>query len=127
MLERHCHWLQNLQLSALIGVSLPLLLGKAQRVVAQVPSDAPRFEALRHTIDSNNVRSVDALLPLLSPVLRSRYALVFDSRSVQGASYSDPRVLLFGGDAHFIVSFNGDARQRGSDSIETMEFSDANT
>src|SRR5262249_6867826 len=72
-------------------------------------------------------RSVEELLPLLSPALRSRYVLIFDSRSVQEASRADPRVLLVGYEGRFIVSFNGDPQQRGFDAIETMEFDNASS
>src|SRR5258706_3124431 len=111
-------------LCALLALSLGLLLANTQRAAAQTSSDTPRFDALRNMIAAHDVRSVEELLPLLAPALRSRYVLVFDSRSVQEASPSNPRVLLFGNDARFTVSFNGDAGQRGFGAVETMEFSD---
>jgi hypothetical protein len=86
-----------------------------------------RFDALRSVIASGRVRSVEELLPLLSPALRSRYVLIFDSRSVQEASRANPRVLLVGFEAKFIVSFNGDDHQHGFDAIETMEFDTASS
>src|SRR6266700_4996759 len=104
---------------------LALLIGSAQAAAPQGGLPASRFDALRGIIVDYHVRSVEQLLPLLSPALRSGFVLVFDSRSVQEASLLDPRVLLFGNDARFIISFNGEARQRGFDVVETMEFDDA--
>src|SRR5256885_17269149 len=49
---------------------------------------------------------------------------VFESRSLQGASPENPRVILFGPDARFIVTFNGSPAQRGFRVVETMEFDD---
>src|SRR5256885_17060270 len=43
---------------------------------------------------------------------------VFESRSLQGASPENPRVILFGPDARFIVTFNGSPAQRGFRSEE---------
>jgi len=124
-MREHFRRTSNPPLCALLVGSLILLLANTERAAAQPSSDTPKFAALRHTIAAHDVRSVEELLPLLSPALRSRYVLVFDSRSMQEASLSSPRVLLFGSDARFMISFNGDARQRGFDAIETMEFVEA--
>src|SRR5579871_5249952 len=83
------------------------------------------FEALRTLIEARQVRSVEALLPLLPAGLRYRYALVFASRSLQGASYASPRVVLYGTDARLVLTFNGAPGQRGFGSIETLEFDEA--
>jgi hypothetical protein len=73
------------------------------------------------------VDSVEELLPLLPDALRSDFALVYDSRSPLRASISRryPRVILFSGDARFILSFTGDPRRPDHDLIETMSFDDA--
>jgi len=104
------------------AVLLALLLVSTVQAVAQTTENASRFEALRNDIIAGQVGSVEQLLPLLSYTMRSRFVLVFDSRSVQEASPANPRVLLFGSDAGFVVSFNGEAQQRGFDAVETMEF-----
>jgi mono/diheme cytochrome c family protein len=83
---------------------------------------APMTERLVQAVAEQRVTTVERALELLSPSLRSRYALVFDSRSLQQASFADPRVVLFGIDARFIVTFNGQAGQRGFDTLEMMEF-----
>src|SRR5258708_18830764 len=119
-------WTWKLPLCA-SAAAMAALLANADRAAAQTVPYSSRFETLRSTIVANRVRSVEDLLPLLSPAMRSGFVLVFDSRSLQEASAPDPRVLLLGNDARFIVSFNGDARQRGFDTLETMEFDDTST
>src|SRR5690349_15808778 len=65
-----------------------------------------------------------ALLAALPAPQRTRYALMFESRSLQGATPENPRVILFGPDARFILTFNGSPAQRGFRVVETMEFDD---
>jgi hypothetical protein len=89
------------------------------------PADAFDFSALEQLIREHQVRSIEDLLPLLPASLRSRYVLVFASRSLQGASFEHPRVILFDPDARFVLSFNGDAARPGFAAIETMAFDDA--
>jgi hypothetical protein len=82
------------------------------------------FAALEALLKRRNIGSVEELLPALPVALRSRYALVFDSRSLQAASPENPRVILYGADARFILTFNGSPQQHGFHSVETMEFDD---
>ena len=49
---------------------------------------------------------------------------MFKSRSLHDASYENPRVLMYGEDAKFIITFNGANNQKGYDAIETMEYND---
>ncbi len=87
-------------------------------------SAAPMTERLVQAIAEQRVTTVERALELLSPSLRSRFALVFNSRSLQEASFSDPRAVLFGNDARFVVTFNGKADQPGFNALEIMEFDD---
>lgn len=80
------------------------------------------FESLRELVEERRVTSVEGLIAALPEDLRAHYALVFSSRSLQEGRLDAPRVILFGSDAHFIVTFNGDASQRGYSTIETLEF-----
>lgn len=80
------------------------------------------FAALRTVLDQRQVHSVEQLIPLLPAALRSRYTLLFASRSLQRASYGAPRAILYGSDAHLVLTFNGDPDQRGFYSVETLEF-----
>src|SRR5882672_11462711 len=85
-----------------------------------------RFDSMRELIESRGIRSVDELIQALPPELRSHYTLVFASRSLQGTSPANPRAILFGSDAEFVVTFNGDPAERGNSVVETMEFDSRN-
>ncbi|HYP34392.1 MAG TPA: cytochrome c [Burkholderiaceae bacterium] len=84
----------------------------------------PMTDRLVQEVAERQATTVEQALGLLSPSLRSHFALVFSSRSLQAASYADPRAVLFGNDARFVVTFNGNADQRGFDTLEIMEFDD---
>ena len=103
--------------------TLCLLLGL---LGAAAPAQAAgfNFASLQSLLSHQNIGSVEELLAALPAAQRNRYALVFESRSLQGASPENPRVILFGPDARFIVTFNGSAAQRGFRVVETMEFDD---
>jgi len=80
------------------------------------------FASLQSLLSQQDIGSVEELITALPAMQRNRYALVFESRSLQGASLESPRVILFGPDARFIVTFNGSPAQRGFRVVETMEF-----
>ncbi|MGH8304597.1 MAG: hypothetical protein ACRETG_03195 [Steroidobacteraceae bacterium] len=84
--------------------------------------DSLNFASLHSILERRNLGTVEELIGALPYEQRSRYALVFDSRSLQEASFENPRVILFGPDARFIVTFNGSPAQRGFRTVETMEF-----
>ena len=98
---------------------LPLNLALLATPVSATGFDFATFQSL---LQQSNATSVDELIAALPFTLRSRYALVFDSRSLQGATLIDPRVILYGPDARFVATFNGDPSQRGFQTVETMEF-----
>jgi hypothetical protein len=80
------------------------------------------FDSLRQLIRAGNIGTIEQLLAALPATERSHYTLVFESRSLQGASLKSPRAILFGPDARLILTFNGDPAQRGYRTLETMEF-----
>jgi mono/diheme cytochrome c family protein len=80
------------------------------------------IDVLSGLIRTGNARTVEDVLPLLPPELRDNYALAFSSRSLQDATPSAPRAILYGSDARLIITFNGDAGRRGYDALETMQF-----
>ena len=82
------------------------------------------FASLQSLLSHQDIGSVEELIAALPPAQRNHYALVFESRSLQGASPENPRAILFGPDARFIVTFNGSPAQRGFRVVETMEFDD---
>lgn len=92
--------------------------------VIGAPAGAAEFSfgSIRGLIASRGITSVEELIGALPADLRSHYALVFSSRSMQGASFSNPRAILYGSDAQLVVTFNGDSKERGYSSVETMEF-----
>src|SRR5438874_3683764 len=83
------------------------------------------FASLQALLSHQDIGSVEELIAALPAAQRNRYALVFESRSLQGASPENPRVILFGPDARFIVTFNGSPAQQGFRVVETMEVDDA--
>jgi len=98
---------------------LPLLLALAARLAH---ADNFGFESLQSLVRTHDVATVEELLAALPEAQRRDFALVFDSRSLQAASFENPRVVLYGPDARFVVTFNGDAAQRGFRTLETLEF-----
>ena len=82
------------------------------------------FEKLSHKLQNCPVFRIEELLPLLPSEYRSRHVLVYASRSLQSASATFPRVILFGFDARFIIAFSGDPNRPGYELLETIEFDD---
>src|ERR1700722_6200388 len=80
------------------------------------------FDELAELVRSRSVATVEQALAVLPAELRANYALVFASRSLQDAAPAAPRAILYGADGRFIVTFNGDAGERGYDVLETMQF-----
>jgi hypothetical protein len=83
------------------------------------------FQALQLLVQSQDLGSIEQLLAALPGLQRGNYALMFASRSLQGATSLNPRAILFGPDARFIITFNGDPGQRGFRTLETMQFDDS--
>jgi cytochrome c553 len=98
---------------------LPLLFALAIRPAG---ADNFGFESLQDLIRTRDVGTVEELLAVLPEAQRRSYALMFDSRSLQAASFENPRVILYGADARFVLTFNGAAAQRGFHTLETLEF-----
>ncbi len=95
-------------------------------LVAVTPAvTAMSFAGLKQVIVDRNVRSIEDLLPLLPEDLRSRYVLMFRSRSLHGSTFAHPRAILFDPEARLVISFNGNPGQAGFTALETMEFDGA--
>ncbi len=82
------------------------------------------FDKIAATLQECRIARIENLLPLLPADFRSRYALVYASRSLQGATPLHPRVIMFGLDARFILTFSGTPELTGYDLMETIEFDD---
>jgi hypothetical protein len=98
-----------------------LLLGA---VLANLPIRAAAldFAQLQTQLREHQVHSVEGLLALLPASMRSHYVLLFASRSRQSASFENPRAILYGDDAQFIVTFNGAPDQHGFEAVEIAQF-----
>jgi hypothetical protein len=70
----------------------------------------------------SEAHSIEQLLARLPESMRAHYVLVYESRSEQGASPRAPRVLLYNEDATWVLTFNGEAEQRGYDRLELLHF-----
>jgi hypothetical protein len=102
----------------LMVMGLCLAVGFAE----SAPAGELTFESLSQAIAAQHVGSVEELLAELPADLRTHYSLVFSSRSLQAASFENPRAVLFGSTAQLILTFNGDPSQHGFETVEVMEF-----
>jgi hypothetical protein len=93
-------------------------------LLATAPGHASEldFAHLQSQLQQQQVHSVEGLIALLPVSMRSHYVLLFASRSLQAASFENPRAILYGKDAQFIVTFNGHPQQRGFNAVEVAEF-----
>jgi hypothetical protein len=93
--------------------------------LSSLGSDDLTFESLRHLIENKNLTSVESVLAEMPTDYRSNYALLYQSRSAQGASPENPRVILFGRNSKLTCSFNGEHSQSRNDSFECFQFREA--
>lgn len=116
-------WKQSADQRHLVNTaSLP---PKSSRSPAQVP--IPTFKDVVTLIKDRNAKTIDQALQLLRstyPDWMSYYTLAYHSRSPQKATYVDPRAIVFGPDARFVLTFNGDPKLAGYGSLETMSFNE---
>lgn len=114
----NCGGPRELHSSALCGLLVWLAL------IAGMPAGAAElgFAQLQSQISQQQIHSVEGMVQLLPVSMRSHYVLVFASRSLQAAGFENPRAILYGSDAKFIVTFNGHPQQRGFESVEVAEF-----
>ena len=76
-------------------------------------------------LTEKGISSIEGALAVLPENLRSKYTIAFNSRSLHGTSMTQPRVILFGDDAKFVITFNGSAEQKAYEFFEIMEWVDA--
>jgi hypothetical protein len=84
------------------------------------------FQALESLVTRDGIGSISGVLAALPADYRSNFVLVFSSRSLQRASFSDPRVILYGSNARFLITFNGNPSERGYGTLETAQFDQRN-
>lgn len=83
------------------------------------------FEELKNVLEANRFSKISDLLAYLErtkPDYRSRYTLGHHSRSLHESSKSNPRAIVYGESADFIISFNGHKDQKAYEMLETVEF-----
>jgi hypothetical protein len=82
----------------------------------------------KNLIQTQNVTTVDQLIPLLPEVLRNNAVFVYESHGLHSerATPQTPRVILFNEDASLIMAFTknpgADAIRAGEDSVEILHF-----
>ena len=83
------------------------------------------FQFFRDLVQSGKVTTVAEALSFLKrkfPEHLQFHTLMYVSQSLQQASFTEPRAIVFGPNGKFIFTFNGGPHQRGGNAIETMEF-----
>jgi hypothetical protein len=80
------------------------------------------YDKIVALIGSHSITSLDELLALLPSEYRSHYTLAYKSESLQCASATSPRVVMYGDDAKTVLAFNGDPKQCGYNQLEVMQF-----
>ena len=81
------------------------------------------FDAFARLIKQDKLNTPEAAIAALPSEMRGNYALMFRSRSLQSATFQEPRAILFTPDASFLLAFNsGSPSARGGDRVETIQF-----
>lgn len=107
----------------IIGGCSTLPRGRAPASAPTVSYPTLDFEKLYRTV--HKAESVEQALELLSrdySEFLTSHTYMYDSLSLQEGSFAQPRTLVYGPDASFVFTFNGDKSQRGGYALETMEF-----
>lgn len=97
-----------------------LWLGPALLVHAQ--AYAFGIDDLRELVRERDLATVAEVVEHLPREYRESYTLAYDSQSLQGSSYQNPRAILFGRTARFVMSFNGHPSQQHYNAIEAMQY-----
>jgi hypothetical protein len=93
--------------------------------VSALDGETLTYEDLLWLISAHDVRSIDALLPLLPEDYRSEYTLMHTSRSLQPATLDYPhypRVIMTGPRATLVIAFNGDPQANRYNVLEIIQF-----
>lgn len=86
------------------------------------PDPTPDFSSLLASWKTSPNLSIDAALATLPRTMRMNYVLMYNSGSIQQASFESPRAILHSPSADLVVSFNGDESQVGGNTIEAMAY-----
>lgn len=80
------------------------------------------IDDLRELVREKDLSTVEEVLEHLPREYKESYTLAYASQSLQGSSPENPRAILFGRTAQFVLTFNGDPSQQHHDAIEAMQF-----
>ncbi len=95
--------------------------GLALWIWGMSPAQAVSLKEIGSWVRRGEVRSVEDVVKRLPADLRARFVLMERSRSLQEASPQFPRTVLYGERGDLLISFNGEASQRGFGTLEAIE------
>jgi len=77
-------------------------------------------------IDRHGIKTIDDLLARFPEKALERNLLAYHSESLQGATFKDPRAIVYSYDGDFIMAFNGDPKAKGYYELEILTFDHEN-
>jgi hypothetical protein len=99
-----------------------LLLSFTMISAAQGDDSQFHFKELSKLIQSRHLTTIEQVIPNLPSELRHNFVLMYHSNSRhRGASFSQPRIIMFNASADMIIAAAGDADQENGNSLEVIE------
>lgn len=102
----------------------------ADESAAQFPHEQRlTFPILVGLLKQNRIATIADMLKLLKvnyPDFLNERTALYSSESIQEATFTEPRVIVFGPDAKFVFTFNGGQGHAGGASVEAFQFDDVN-
>jgi cytochrome c5 len=87
------------------------------------PAAVFSYDALQRLLDVHpELRAPEDLIPLLPEDCRSNFNLMYQSRSLQGGDWDNPRVILDCGAGRLVLGYTGLASQANGDRVELLRF-----
>lgn len=86
------------------------------------------FTELKDILKAKQYSKISDLLAHIrktKPKYMKQYTLGFASKSIQESSLMNPRAIVYGRAADFVITFNGHPKQRGYEMLEVMNFNRA--
>ncbi len=104
-------------------VLLTLLLAvAAQGTPTPIQEPVTMKKVARFLRKNPEVRTIGDFLGYLPKTFRSQFTLMHESHSSQDASPKNPRAIVYGQDASFVLAFNGSTEQEGYHLLETYQW-----
>lgn len=104
-----------------LGLLLALLLSAGSLTYA---AGDVTFDDVQAAINSGRTPTIPSVLASLPEDVRANFTVVYESHSLQEASYQSPRAIVFSKDGKLVLTFNGDSKQRGYQTIEIIQYRD---